>query len=72
MIPGSFAAMNSFNFHKKWKYFGEPPAAVFLAQRIYRVFRDTSQHDLTSPKTKQTKTMLTSALKTEEMKGGRA
>lgn len=64
--------MNSFNFHKRWKYFGEPPAAVALAQSIYRVFRDTSEYDLTSPKAKQTKTMITSALKTEEMKGGRA
>jgi hypothetical protein len=72
MTPGSVAAMNSFNFHKRWKYFGEPPTAVSLAQSSYRVFRDTSEHDLTSPEMKQTKAMITSALKTEEMKGGRA
>jgi hypothetical protein len=72
MTPGSVAAMNSFNFRKRWKYFGEPPAAVPLAQSIYRGFRDTSEHDLTSPKAKQAKAMITSALKTEEMKGGRA
>jgi hypothetical protein len=64
--------MNSFNFRKRWKYFGESLATVSLEQSIDLVFLDTLQPDLTSPKTKQAKTMITSALKTEERKGGRA
>jgi hypothetical protein len=41
MIPGSIAAMKSFNFLKRWKYFSKSPAIVSFEQRIYRVCLDT-------------------------------
>jgi hypothetical protein len=40
MIPGSVAAMKSFNFRKRWKYFNKSPAIVSFEQSIYLVFLD--------------------------------
>ena len=64
--------MNSFDFCKRWKYFGESPAMVSLDANIYRAFPNTLQPDMTSSKNKQVKVVITSVLKTEKMKGGRA
>jgi hypothetical protein len=72
MTFGSVAAMNSFDFFKRWKYFGESPAMVSLDANIYPAFPSTPQPDMTSSKNKQVKVVITSLLKTEKMKGGRA
>jgi len=58
MIPGSvaamksfnFLAMKSFNFLKRWKYFSKSPAIVSFEQNIYRVFLDTPDPILLHPK----------------------
>ena len=72
MTSGSVAAMNLFDFRKRWKYFGETPAIVSLKASIYLAFPDSPQPDITSFKKKQDKAMITSVFKTEAMKGGRA
>jgi hypothetical protein len=72
MTSGSVAAMNSFDFRKRWKYFGESPAIVSLKAKTYPAFFDTSQPDIISSKKKQAKVMIISVIKTDEMKGGRA
>ena len=64
--------MNSFEFRKRWKYFSESPAIVSLNASIYLAFSDTPHPDITSIKRKQAKVLITSVLKTEKMKGGRA
>ena len=64
--------MNSFDFCKRWKYFGESPAVVILDTSIYPAFPTSPQPDITSSKNKQAKVMITSIVKTEKMKGGRA
>ena len=64
--------MNSFDFRKRWKYFGKSPPIVSLKASIYLAFSDTPQPDITSSKKKQAKVMITSVFKTEEMKGGLA
>jgi hypothetical protein len=69
MTPGSVAAMNSFNFRKRWKYFGESPAIVSLKPSSYNVLHDTPNPDLTSPLKKQAKAVITSGLKTKKTKG---
>jgi hypothetical protein len=72
MTPGSVAAMKSFNFRKRWKYFGKSPAIVSSEKSLSRVFLDTPDPILLHPKMKQAKPMITSELKTKKMKGGRA
>jgi len=64
--------MYSFNFSRRWKYFDEPPAAVFFQQVIYRIFRNTLQNKLASAATRHMKAMIFLALKPANMKGGRA
>ena len=64
--------MNSFDFCKRWKYFGESPAIVSFKASIYLAFLDTRQSDITSSKKKRANVIITSVFKTEEMKGGRA
>jgi hypothetical protein len=71
MIPGSIAAMNSFSFPKRWKYFGESPAVVSLKPICYPFLADNLNTDLTSPQKEQAKAMITSILKTKTVKGGR-
>jgi hypothetical protein len=71
MTAGSVAAMDLFNFPKRWKYFGEPPAAVSLEQDIYHVLRDSLQDKLASSATRHAKAMIPFALKPANMKGGR-
>jgi len=50
MIPGSVAAMKSFNFREKWKYFSKSPASASIEKSIYRVFFDTPDSILLHPK----------------------
>jgi len=50
MIPGSVAAMKSFDFRKRWKYFNKSPAIVSFEKSIYRVFLDTPNPILLHPK----------------------
>ena len=68
MTSGSVAAMNSFYFCKRWKYFGKSPAVASLKASIYLAFPACLQPDITSSKNKQAKAMITSVLKTIEMK----
>ena len=72
MTPGSVAAMNWFNFRKRWKYLSRSAAIVSLKANIDLAFPDILQPDMTSSKKKQAKVMIPSLLKTEKMKGGRA
>jgi hypothetical protein len=72
MTSGSVAAMNLFDFCKRWKYFDKSPVIVPLNASICLPFPDISQPDMTSSKNKQVKVVITSVLKTEKMKGGRA
>jgi len=58
MTAGSVAAMDSINFPKRWKYFGEPPAAVSLEQDIYHVLRDSLQNKLASAATRHANAMI--------------
>ena len=64
MTPGSVAAMKSFNFRKRWKYFGKSPAIVSSEKSLYRVFLDTPDLIRLHPKMKHTKPMIISAIKT--------
>jgi hypothetical protein len=64
MTPGSVAAMNWFNFRKRWKYFVKSPAIVSLKASSDHFLPDTSNPDLTSPQKKQVKAVITSGLKT--------
>jgi len=63
--------MYSFNFPRRWKYFGEPPAAISLQPGIYRLFRDTLQHKFASSATRQAKAMIPFVFKPAKVKGGR-
>jgi hypothetical protein len=63
--------MKSFNFRKRWKYFGKSPAIVSFEQSIYRVFLDSPDPIRLHPKMKPAKSMITYVLKTETMKGER-
>jgi hypothetical protein len=66
MTFGSVAAMNSFNFRKRWKYFSEPPAIVSLKPSSYNVLHGTPNPDFTSAQTKHAKAVITSGLKTKK------
>jgi hypothetical protein len=72
MTSGSVAAMKSLNFHKRWKYFVKSPAAVSSAISLYHVFLGFPDPSQLHPEINQAKSMMTSALKTKKMKGGRA
>ena len=61
--------MKSFNFHKRWKYFVKSPAAVSSAIRFYHVFFESPDPGPLHPEINQSKTIMTSALKTKKMKG---
>jgi hypothetical protein len=70
MTPGSAAAMNSFNFRKRWKYFGQSPAIVSLKPSCYPFLPDNPNPDLPLPQKEQAKAVITSGLNTQKMKGG--
>jgi hypothetical protein len=64
--------MKSFNFRKRWKYFVKSPAVVSSEISLYRIFLDSLDPNQLHPEINQAKTIMTSALKTKKMKGGRA
>ena len=64
--------MKSFKFRKRWKYFVKSPAAVSSIISLYHAFPDPPDPIPLDPDINQAKTIMTSALKTKKMKGGRA
>jgi hypothetical protein len=64
--------MKSFNFPKRWKYFVKSPAVVSSEIDLHHVFLDALDPSHLHPEINQDKTIMTSALKTKKMKGGRA
>jgi hypothetical protein len=63
MTSGRIAAMNSFNFCKRWKYFVKYTAIVSLKPGSYHVLPDVPIPDLTSTQQKHVKAVITSGLK---------
>jgi hypothetical protein len=66
MTAGSAAAMNSFNFRKRWKYFGQSRAIVSLIPSCYPFLPDNPNPDLSLPQKEQAKAVIASALNTKK------
>ena len=64
--------MKLFNLRKRWKYFAKSPAIVSSEKILYRVLNDSPDPIRLHPKMKPVKAIITPALNTEKMKGGRA
>jgi hypothetical protein len=64
--------MNWLHFRERGKRWSISPAFVSLDQSVFGVFFDTPNTDLTTPRSIQTKAIITSKLKLKIKEGGRA